>query len=45
MHIIKNKKILLIIAGIIVLVSLGIVAKFGLQPGIDFTGGLRLPLR
>ena len=45
MHIIKNKKILLIIAGIIVLVSLGIVAKFGLQPGIDFTGGSLMEVR
>lgn len=39
MGIIKNKKIFLIIAAVIVLSGLAIVAIFGLKPGIDFTGG------
>jgi preprotein translocase subunit SecF len=39
MHIIRNKKFFLILASVIVLGSLAVVAKFGLQPGIDFTGG------
>ncbi len=39
MGIIRNKKIFLTIAVLITLVSVGIVATFGLKAGIDFTGG------
>jgi preprotein translocase subunit SecF len=39
MGIIRNKKLFLIIAAIIVLSGVAIVAIFGLKPGIDFTGG------
>ena len=45
MNIIKNRNLLLIIAGIVVLTSLAIVAIFGLKPGIDFTGGSLLEVR
>jgi preprotein translocase subunit SecF len=45
MGIIKNKKIFLIIAAIIVLGSAAIVATFGLKPGIDFTGGSLMEVR
>jgi preprotein translocase subunit SecF len=44
MHIIRHKKLFLILASIIVLGSLAVVAKFGLQPGIDFTGGSLLEI-
>jgi preprotein translocase subunit SecF len=45
MGIIRNKKIFLIIAGLIVFSSLAIVAIFGLKPGIDFTGGSLMEVR
>lgn len=45
MGIIKNKKIFLIIAAVIVLGSAAIVATFGLKPGIDFTGGSLMEVR
>lgn len=45
MHIIKNKKFFLILAAVVVLVALAIVAKFGLKPGIDFTGGSLMEVR
>ena len=45
MHIIRNKKFFLILASIIVLGSLAVVAKFGLKPGIDFTGGSLMEVR
>lgn len=45
MFIIRNKKIFLIIAAIIVLGSAAIVAGFGLKPGIDFTGGSQMDVR
>lgn len=45
MFIIRHKKFFLIFASLLVLVSCAIVAKFGLQPGIDFTGGSLLEVR
>ena len=39
MNVIKNRKIFLSIAAVIVVVSVGIIATFGLKVGIDFTGG------
>jgi preprotein translocase subunit SecF len=45
MGIIKNKKIFLIIAAIIVLGSAAVVALFGIKPGIDFTGGSLMEVR
>ncbi|MEN9920860.1 MAG: hypothetical protein RL538_753 [Candidatus Parcubacteria bacterium] len=45
MGIIKNKKIFLIIAAIIVVGSALIVATFGIKPGIDFTGGSLMEVR
>jgi preprotein translocase subunit SecF len=45
MGIIKNKKIFLIIAAVIVLSCAAIVATFGLKPGIDFTGGSLMEVR
>jgi len=39
MYIIKNKKIFLGIAAVIVVVSIGLIATLGLKVGIDFTGG------
>ncbi len=45
MGIIRNKKIFLIIAAIIVLSCAAIVATFGLKPGIDFTGGSLMEVR
>ena len=45
MYIIRNKKFFLIFASFIVLVSIGIVATFGLKPGIDFTGGSLVEVR
>lgn len=45
MHIIRNKKIFLIIAAIIVGGSALIVATFGLKAGIDFTGGSLMEVR
>lgn len=39
MFIIKNTKLFLSIAGILVAAAVGVVAVFGLQLGIDFTGG------
>jgi preprotein translocase subunit SecF len=39
MGIIRNKKIFLIIAALIVVTASLIVAAFGIKPGIDFTGG------
>ncbi len=45
MDIIKNKKIFLIIAAVIVLSGMAIVAMFGLKPGIDFTGGSLMEVR
>ena len=45
MFIIRHKKFFLIFASLLVLVSCAIVAKLGLQPGIDFTGGSLLEVR
>jgi preprotein translocase subunit SecF len=45
MGIIRNKKIFLIIAAVIVVGSALIVALFGLKPGIDFTGGSLMEVR
>jgi preprotein translocase subunit SecF len=45
MGIIRNKKIFLIIAAIIVLSAAAVVAAFGLKPGIDFTGGSLMEVR
>lgn len=45
MNIILNKNIFLLIAGVIVVVSVGIVAFFGLKPSIDFTGGSLIEVR
>jgi preprotein translocase subunit SecF len=45
MGIIRNKKIFLLIAAIIVAACVGIVATFGLKPGIDFTGGSLMEVR
>jgi preprotein translocase subunit SecF len=45
MGIIKNKKIFLIIAAVIVLACVAIIAAFGLKPGIDFTGGSLMEVR
>lgn len=45
MGIIRNKKIFLIIAAVIVLSCATIVATFGLKPGIDFTGGSLMEVR
>lgn len=45
MFIIRHKKFFLIFASLLVLVSCAIVAKFGLLPGIDFTGGSLLEVR
>ncbi len=45
MDIIKHKKIFLIIAAFIVVVSAVIVIILGLKPGIDFTGGSLMEVR
>ncbi len=45
MDIIKHKKIFLIIAAIIVVVSAITVLLLGLKPGIDFTGGSLMEVR
>jgi preprotein translocase subunit SecF len=45
MGIIRNKKIFLIIAAVIVLSCAAIIATFGLKPGIDFTGGSLMEVR
>lgn len=45
MGVIKNKKIFLTIAAVIVFGSALIVALFGLKPGIDFTGGSLMEVR
>lgn len=45
MGIIRNKKIFLIIAGVIVLLAGIVVAMFGIKPGIDFTGGSLMEVR
>ena len=45
MGIIRNKKIFLIIAAVIVSLSAVIVAVFGLKLGIDFTGGSLMEVR
>lgn len=45
MGIIRNKKIFLAIAALIVVISVGIIATFGLKPGIDFTGGSLTEIR
>ena len=45
MHIIRNKKLFLIIGAIIVLSAIAVVAIFGLKPGIDFTGGSLMEVR
>lgn len=45
MHIIRNRKIYLIIGAMIVLVSAAIVLAFGVKPGIDFTGGSLMEVR
>jgi len=39
MNVIKNRKIFLSIAAVIVVASVSIIATFGLKVGIDFTGG------
>jgi preprotein translocase subunit SecF len=45
MYIIRHRKIFLLIASVIVLISVGIIATFGLKPGIDFTGGSLMEVR
>lgn len=45
MFIIRHKKFFLIFASLLVLGSFAIVAKLGVQPGIDFTGGSLLEVR
>lgn len=45
MFIIRHKKIFLIIGVAIVLICAGIVALFGIKPGIDFTGGSLMEVR
>jgi preprotein translocase subunit SecF len=45
MGIITHKNIFLWIAAGIVLISIGIIAAFGLKPGIDFTGGSLMEVR
>jgi len=39
MNIVKHRKIFFIISGLLVLLSIGAVLIWGLQPGIEFTGG------
>lgn len=39
MYIIRNKRFFLIIGAAIVALCLGVIAVFGIKPGIDFTGG------
>jgi preprotein translocase subunit SecF len=45
MYIIRYRKIFLTIASAIVLISVGVIAVFGLKPGIDFTGGSLIEVR
>lgn len=45
MGIIRNKKIFLTVAALIILISAGMIATFGLKPGIDFTGGSLTEIR
>jgi preprotein translocase subunit SecF len=45
MHIIRNKKIFLIIGSIIITLCAAVIAIFGIKPGIDFTGGSLMEVR
>ncbi|MEY2665665.1 MAG: hypothetical protein RLZZ480_770 [Candidatus Parcubacteria bacterium] len=45
MYIIRNKKLFLIIGAVIIVLCVGVIAAFGIKPGIDFTGGSLMEVR